>query len=215
MHKLMLTSQTYRQSTEHPRWQDYSQTDPDNRYLWRMNWIRLEAEVLRDSILALSGRLNQARGGPSVLLDVPEDVAKGYEMFKWFASEKEEQRRRTVYTFQRRSVGSPFMQTFDGANMGESCARRGVTTVAPQALTLLNGRLTNTEARHFAERVLRESEIDQEEPVERAFWLVLSRPPSAREERDALELLARTTAVEGLTRLGVVLFNLSEFLYLE
>ena len=215
MHKLMLTSQTYRQSTEHPAWQDYSQTDPDNRYLWRMNWNRLEAEVLRDSILALSGRLNQARGGPSVLLDVPQDVAEGYEMFKWFASEKEEQRRRTIYTFQRRSVGSPFMQTFDGANMGESCARRSVTTVAPQALTLLNGKLTNSEARHFAKRVLRESEIEQEEPVERAFWLVLSRPPSAREKRDALKLLARSTPVEGLTRLSLVLFNLSEFLYLE
>ena len=215
MHKLMLTSQTYRQSTEHPEWQVCSQTDPENRYLWRMNWARLEAEVLRDSILALSGRLNQARSGPSVLLDVPKDVAEGYEMFKWFASEQEEQRRRSVYTFQRRSVGSSFMETFDVANMGASCSRRSVTTVAPQALTLLNGKLTNTEARHFAERILSESETDQEEPVERAFWSVLSRPPSEQEKRDALELLARTTSVEGLTRLGVVLFNLNEFLYLE
>ena len=215
MHKLMLTSQTYRQSTEHPEWQVCSQTDPENRYLWRMNWARLEAEVLRDSILALSGRLNQARSGPSVLLDVPEDVAEGFVMFKWFASEEEEQRRRSVYAFQRRSVGSSFMQTFDVANMGASCARRSVTTVAPQALTLLNGKLTNTEARHFAERILREVEMDQEEPVERAFWSVLSRPPSEQEKRDALKLLARTTPVEGLTRLGVVLFNLNEFLYLE
>jgi len=215
MHKLMLTSQTYRQSTEHPEWQVCSQTDPENRYLWRMNWARLEAEVLRDSILALSGRLNQARSGPSVLLDVPKDVAEGYVMFKWFASEQEEQRRRSVYTFQRRSVGSSFMEIFDVANMGASCSRRSVTTVAPQALTLLNGKLTNTEARHFAERLLSESETDQEEPVERAFWSVLSRPPSEQEKRDALELLARTTSVEGLTRLGVVLFNLNEFLYLE
>ena len=215
MHKLMLTSQTYRQSTEHPEWQVCSQTDPENRYLWRMNWARLEAEVLRDSILLLSGRLNQAGSGPSVLLDLPEDEAEGYEMFKWFASEKEEQRRRSVYTFQRRSVGSSFMETFDVANMGASCARRSVTTVAPQALTLLNGKLTNTEARHFAERILREVEMDQEEPVERAFWSVLSRPPSEQEKRDALKLLARTTSVEGLTRLGVVLFNLNEFLYLE
>ena len=57
--------------------------------------------------------------------------------------------------------------------------------------------------------------MDQEEPVERAFWSVLSRPPSEQEKRDALKLLARTTPVEGLTRLGVVLFNLNEFLYLE
>ncbi len=215
MHKLMLASQTYRRSTGHPEWQTCSQTDPENSYLWRMNWIRLESEVLRDSILALSGRLNQARSGPSVLLDVPEDVAAGYEMFKWFSSEQQEQRRRSIYTFQRRSVGSAFMETFDVANMGVSCARRSVTTVAPQALTLLNGKLTNTEARHFAQRVLREGERDQEDPVERAFWSALSRPPSEQEKRDALELVAQTTPVEGLTRLGVVLFNLNEFIYLE
>ncbi len=215
MHKLMLTSRTYRQSTGHPEWQVFSQTDPENRYLWRMNWIRLDSEVLRDSILALSGRLNPARSGPSVLLDVPKDVAEGYEMFKWFASEQQEQRRRSVYAFQRRSVGSAFMETFDVANMGVSCARRSVTTVAPQALTLLNGKLTNTEARHFAQRILREGERDQEDPVERAFWSALSRPPSEQEKREALELVARTTPVEGFTRLGVVLFNLNEFIYLE
>ncbi len=215
MHKLMLTSEAYRRSTGHPEWQVCSQTDPENRYLWRMNWTRLEAEVLRDSLLALSGRLNQARGGPSALLDVPEDVADGYEMFKWFASEEEEQRRRSIYAFQRRSVGSSFMETFDVANMGASCSRRSVTTVAPQALTLLNGKLTNTAARHFAERILRESEMKREEPVERAFWSVLSRPPSEQEKREAMTLLAQTTSVEGLSRLGMVLFNLNEFLYLE
>ena len=215
MHKLMLTSEAYRRSTGHPEWQVCSQTDPENRYLWRMNWTRLEAEVLRDSILALSGRLNQARSGPSVLLDVPKDVAEGFVMFKWFASEEEEQRRRSVYAFQRHSVGSSFMETFDVANMGASCSRRSVTTVAPQALTLLNGKLTNTAARHFAERILRESEMKREEPVERAFWSVLSRPPSEQEKREALTLLAQTTSVEGLSRLGMVLFNLNEFLYLE
>ena len=215
MHKLMLTSQSYRQSTEHPKWRAYSEVDPDNRFLWRMNWIRLDAEALRDSILALSGRLQADRGGPGALLDVPEDVAEGFEFFKWFASEEKEQRRRSIYMFQRRSVVPAFMETFDVANMSGSCSRRNVTTVAPQALTLLNGKLTNTEAQYFAERVLKESGTNRGKQVERAFRLALSRPPSVQERQEAVDLLSRTTPIEGLARLGVVLFNLNEFLYVE
>src|SRR5262249_43230 len=84
MHKLMVSSNTYRQSTLHPEWKRYTDLDPNNELLWRMNWTRLDAEVLRDSILDLSGRLNPDRGGPSVLLDAPDDVAEGFEFFKWF-----------------------------------------------------------------------------------------------------------------------------------
>ena len=215
MHRRMLTSNTYRQSTEHPRWQEYAELDPENRLLWRMNWVRLEAEVLRNSMLTLSGRLNPESGGPGALLDVPADVAEGFEFFKWFASPEEEQCRRTVYTFQRRSVVEPFLETFDVANMSESCSRRNVTTVAPQALTLLNGKLVNSEARHFAQRIIEAGGADSQQQIEEAFWLVLSRPPSAREAEQAQALLAQAPPLEGLTRLGVVLFNLNEFLYLE
>ena len=215
MHRLMLGSATYRQSTHHDRHADYAVRDPDNRLLWRMNWLRLDAESIRDSLLSLSGRLSPVRGGPSALLDVPADVAQGFEFFKWFASSPAEQRKRTVYTFQRRSVVQPFMETFDAANMSASCSRRNTTTVAPQALTLLNGDLVNDEAVHFARRVIGEAGEDRAAQVGRAFRLVLGRTPSADERDQAVRAFADAPAEQAVARLGVVLFNLNEFLYLQ
>jgi Protein of unknown function (DUF1553)/Protein of unknown function (DUF1549)/Planctomycete cytochrome C len=215
MHKLMLTSDTYRQSTAHAEWKRYTDIDPNNELLWRMNWVRLDAEVLRDSILELSGRLNPAQGGPSVLLDAPDDVAEGFEFFKWFPSEEAEQRRRTVYTFQRRSIVNPMLEVFDVANMNASCPRRNTTTVTPQALTLMNGDLTNKEAQHFAARIIKEAGPNPDQQIERAFWLVLGRPASEKEKSDSRKLLAKFPPPAGLADLGVVLFNLNEFLYLE
>jgi hypothetical protein len=215
MHRLMLTSNTYRQATAHPDWKKYSEADSGNRLLWRMNWLRLESEVLRDSILALSGRLRTEPGGPGVFFDVPSDVAEGFEFFKWFPSDEQQQLRRTVYAFQRRSVMMPMMEVFDGANMSESCSRRNVTTVAPQAFTLLNGQLTNTEARHFANRVIELAGPDRDRQIEKAFMLALARKPAPPENEKAGALFANASSVDALTRLGVVLFNLNEFLYLE
>jgi hypothetical protein len=157
--------------------------------------------------LHLSGRLQKVDGGPGVFLDIPRDVAEGFEFFKWFPSGADEQLRRTIYTFQRRSVMLPMVEVFDGANMNESCSRRNVTTVAPQAFTLLNGELTNREAVHFAARVAREAGPDPGEQIERAFRLALGRAPSPQEK-------ARASGAP-LHQLAVVLFNLNEFVYVE
>ena len=204
IHKLMLTSAAYRQASVHPEQQKYAAADPSNRLLWRMNWQRLDAEVLRDSILYVSGRLNPKAGGPPVLFNVPDDVAQGFEFFKWYPSPEDEQRRRSVYQIQRRSVILPLAETFDAPNLSTSCARRQTTIVAPQALTLLNGALTRTEAEHFAKRV--ESAAD---PIDAAFWLALARPPTEKEKQAALPLKTN------LNSLAAVLFNLNEFLYVE
>jgi hypothetical protein len=109
----------------------------------------------------------------------------------------------------------PMMEVFDGANMSESCSRRNVTTVAPQAFTLLNGQLTNTEARHFAARVIEIAGPDRERQINKAFALTLARKPTLTEKENAGTLFASTSPIEALTRLGVVLFNLNEFVYLE
>jgi hypothetical protein len=215
MHKLMLTSNTYRQSTSHPEWKKYSEIDPDNRSFWRMNWIRLESEVVRDAILASSGRLRDEAGGPGMFFDVPPDVAEGFEFFKWFASPEDQQLRRTIYAFQRRSVMMPMMEVFDGANMSESCSRRSVTTVAPQAFTLLNGQLTTTEASHFATRLIELAGPDRDRQIEKAFTLALARKPEPAEVEKARALFVNAPAKEALSRLGVVLFNVNEFIYLE
>jgi len=208
LHRLMLTSATYRQASRHPEQEKLAAADPANRLLWRMNWQRLDAEALRDSILAVSGKLNPAPGGPPALFSVPEDVAQGFEFFKWYPSSEEEQRRRSVYLIQRRSVLMPMAETFDAPNLSTSCSRRQSTIVAPQALTLLNGSLTRTAARDFAQRLQAAAD-----PVQEAFWLALSRPPSPTERKELQPLTSQGT--DGLASLGAVLFNLNEFLYVE
>ncbi len=208
MHKLMLTSNTYRQSTGHPQSAGFTAADPANRLLWRMNWLRLESEVLRDAILAVSGRLERTAGGPGVFLDVPADMAEGFSFFKWFPSDEKEQSRRSIYAFQRRSLVMPMMEVFDAANMSESCSRRNVTTVAPQAFALLNSEFVNREARYFGGRVKELAGPDRDRQIDRAFRLTLARPPSASE-------LEKARTLADPARLGVVLFNLNEFLYLD
>jgi len=215
MHRLMLTSNTYQQAAESPEAKRIAEIDANNRLLWRMNWQRLESEVVRDSVLALSGRLKKTDGGPGVFLNIPADVAEGFEFFKWFPSDEKDQLRRTIYTFQRRSVVMTMMEVFDGANMSESCARRNVTTVAPQAFTLLNSDFTNTEARHFAARVIELAGPDPERQIDRAFRMALSRPPSRDEIERARSAMAGMESREALARLSLVLFNLNEFMYLE
>ncbi|MBL8215414.1 MAG: DUF1553 domain-containing protein, partial [Bryobacterales bacterium] len=215
MHRLMLTSNVYMQATRHPEAKAYAEKDADNRLLWRMNWLRLESEVLRDSMLALSGRLNPERGGPGMFFRVKDEVAQGFQMFKWYASSEEQQRRRSIYAFQRRSLMMPLMEVFDGANMSESCARRGVTTVAPQALTLLNGTLTASESAAFAKRVLEVAPAGADKQIDAAFRLTLMRSASEAEKQKALPLFQGRSPEQALTRLATVLFNLNEFLYLE
>ncbi|MGH9656934.1 MAG: DUF1549 and DUF1553 domain-containing protein, partial [Bryobacteraceae bacterium] len=207
IHKLMLLSNAYRRSTAHPAAEKAAAADPGNRLLWRMNWIRLESEVIRDSMLALAGKLETSTGGPGAFLDVPADVAEGFEFFKWFPSSETEQNRRSIYSFQRRSVTLPMMEVFDVANMSESCARRNVTTVPPQAFTLLNSGFTRARAKELAARVAAAAGPDEARQIDRAFRIALGRGPSAAELEKARGA--------GLERLAVVLFNLNEFVYLE
>ncbi len=216
MHKLMLTSNTYLQSTSHPDAKAISEADPNNRLLSRMNWIRLESEALRDSMLAVSGGLNPESGRPGMFFHVKDEIAQGFQMFKWYPSDEAAQRRRSVYAFQRRSIAMPLMEVFDAANMSESCARRGTTTVSPQALTLLNGELTAQESQRFAARVLElAGPGEPERQIRQAFFLALQRNPSSAELSQAKRLYESRDARAALTRLATVLFNLNEFLYLE
>jgi len=215
MHRLMLKSNAYQQSTSHPEAARCAEVDSNNELLWRMNWNRLDAESLRDTLLSLGGQLHPAAGGPGALLDVPADVAEGFEFFKWFPSEEQEQRRRTIYTFQRRSVILPMVEVFDGANTSQSCSRRIPTVVAPQALTLLNGELPTTMARQFAERIVKAAGPEPDQAIDEAFWATLMRLPSPSEKAKSQALLRKLPAREALSHLGLALFNTNEFLYLE
>jgi Protein of unknown function (DUF1553)/Protein of unknown function (DUF1549)/Planctomycete cytochrome C len=214
MHKLMVTSNAYRQAAENPKFSANTK-DPDNRLLWRFNRQRLEAEAIRDSILYVSGRLNPERGGPSVFPPLPGDLADFARYGRtgglmWEPNEREEDaRRRSIYTFQRRSLPLPMMASFDAIVMSESCERRNVTTTPLQALSMMNGDLVHEEAVHLAKRVEREAGADRTAQVRRVFELVLNRDP----QPDELQTFARFNgSLDGICR---VLLSSNEFVYVD
>jgi hypothetical protein len=214
MHKMMLTSATYRQAAENPVVKDTS-PDPDNRLLSKFNRRRLEAEAIRDGILHVSGRLNSEIGGPSVFPPLPDDLADFARYGRtgglmWEPNETEEDaRRRSVYIFQRRSLPLPMMAAFDALVFSESCERRSSTTTPLQALSMLNGYLVNEEAAHLAQRLVKEAGPKREDQIRRAFELVLNRPPSPAELDKFVSFTGKMDAV------CRVLLNSNEFLYTE
>jgi hypothetical protein len=189
MHRLMVLSATYRQSTQlNPA---AAKIDPGNRLLWRMNRIRMDGEALRDSILALSGRLNPQRFGPGVYPKVSDEVLSTGSTHKWGDSPEDQGLRRTIYMFQRRSLMLPLIEAFDGADMNNTCPRRNVTTIAPQALELFNSAFSREEARTFAERVEREAGTDLDRQIALAYRIALCRQPTAAQQATARAYLAR------------------------
>ena len=186
MQRLMVTSGTYRQASQ--RHDDQAEeADPENRLLWRFPRQRLEGEVIRDSVLAVSGRLNPARGGPPISPPLPRglenELDSKYENNFWEPSSAEEARKRSLYVFQRRSLALPMLQTFDAPVPDSSCDRRRTSITPLQALSLYDGDFVNEESRHFALRVAEQSGADVESLIRRAFQLTLSRNPSADESK--------------------------------
>jgi hypothetical protein len=213
IHRLMVTSNTYCQLSDNTA-VDHS-PDPENKLLWRFRRRRLEAEAIRDSLLAVSGRVSFVRYGPSVFPPLPEgldDLRKPVRQYSaaWDVNESEEDGyRRSIYTFQQRSLPSPMMASFDAQVFNKSCPRRSVTTTPLQALSMMNGRLVNEEAERLAERVQREAGPQRREQVFRLFEITLSRPP----ELDELE---RFSTFDGsLAGLARVVLCSNEFLYVD
>ncbi|MFI5460657.1 MAG: DUF1549 and DUF1553 domain-containing protein [Isosphaerales bacterium] len=147
MHRLIVTSATYRQSSRVT--EERKKLDPENVLLWRQNRQRLDGEAIRDALLAVSGRLNRAMGGPSVFPELPPELSKlSSKGAVWPVSPRAEDRaRRSLYVFVRRNLRYPFFEVFDRPDTNASCPRRPVTTIAPQALSLLNSRLAHDSAR--------------------------------------------------------------------
>jgi hypothetical protein len=190
MHRLMVTSATYRQSSH---WDEAgAKADPENRLLWRMNRRRLEGEALRDALLSVSGQLNLTAGGPSVYPELPTEIRNptGWKV----SPDAADRNRRSVYIFVKRNLRYPLFSAFDTPDSNETCARRFMTTTAPQALMLLNGNLTLEQARAFAGRVLREVGPEPAPLLERLFRLALGRSPDAEEQKAMLAFLERETA---------------------
>jgi mono/diheme cytochrome c family protein len=211
MHRLIVLSSTYRQASRSDLSSDAERVDPEDRLLWRYPRRRLEAEEVRDAMLAVSGRLNSKAGGPSVMVPVDRELMKLlYKPSQWrAAADPAEYRRRSVYLIAKRNLRLPFLETFDAPAMLTSCARRETTTHAPQALELLNGALSNELAGAFAARLEAETGGSPDRVVERAFRLALGRPPTVEERELSLAFLRE----QPLKEFALALFNLNGFLY--
>ncbi len=209
LHRAIVTSSVYQQSSDHR--EEAAAVDGSNQYLWRMNRRRLQAEEIRDSILQVSGTLDQAMGGPGFYLFKLEktDHSPHYEYHKFDPSDASTHRR-SIYRFIVRSQPDPWMTTLDCADSSQSTPRRTETLTSLQALSLMNSRFNLVMAKKFAERLRRETD-SLEAQVERAALLVTQRT-IGRLERD--EMLAYARA-HGLVNLCRFLFNLSEFVYLD
>ncbi len=213
LHRLILKSATYRQSSVRDPG-PAAEADPTNAMLSRMPRRRLEGEVIRDSILATSGRLNPARRGPGVYPRLPDAMKDQMFVKNWPAWEPSggpDSRRRSIYVFQRRQLSLPLLEMLDAPVPQTSFERRRMSTTAIQSLALLNGRLVTEEAGHFAARLQREAGGDLAGQIVRAFELAFARAPS-RAELDRYNEFALS---EGLAAVCRVLFNANEFVYVD
>jgi hypothetical protein len=211
MHRLMMTSRAYQMASD-----DIAANvaqDPENRLFWRMPRMRLEAEIIRDNILAVAGNLNRTLGGPCVYPYIDPKLFQSSTKRTWPGKPDDDPStwRRSLYVYSKRSIRYPLFETFDQPNLINSCERRNRSTIAPQALLLMNNNFVINEARIFAERLRREAGADAKSQADRAYHLALGRPPTEFERGKAVEFIRSSTG--GLIEFCQVLFNLNEFVY--
>jgi hypothetical protein len=206
--------------------------DPDNRLLWHKPPRRLEAEILRDSMLAAAGTLNLEPYGPAFKPPIPAEamVARNTKSpYPEDAKDDATTRRRSVYMFHKRVVPYPLLQAFDRPDAQQACGRRDQTIVAPQALSLLNDDFVRARAVEMAGRLMGEGR-DETCLVSRAFQLTLSRSPSEPDLTKAIAFLRSQTQrrqnhdpsqPEAAIRVAAaadfcqVLFSTNEFIYVD
>jgi hypothetical protein len=186
--------------------------DPEDNYLWRFRIQRLDAEIVRDSILATSGGLNPEMGGPSVFPKLQSEILGSMKYGIWEQQEDGPKVwRRSVYVYRKRGLPFPMFEVFDLPDQNTSCGRRNVSTVATQALTLLNDEFVLRQAKLFAGRVREAAPDDPQKQVQLAYEIALNRAPTPEETSLAADFLKQSD----LTGLAHVLLNLNEFLYVR
>jgi hypothetical protein len=226
LHRMMVLSAAYRQdNTPNPK---AAALDLENRMLWRMAPRRVESEIFRDSMMAVAGSLNTAMYGPSVRVPIPAEAMQARNVkdpYPINLKDTPETRRRTVYVFHKRVVQVPLLQAFDGPDAAASCGERNVTTVAPQALAVLNEPFVRNRAGEFARRLMKQP--DTAGRVKRGYALALGRQPSNKElaastrfiEVQKADRSARGKGTDAellaLTDFAHVLFGLNEFMYID
>jgi len=205
LHKLICLSYTYRQSSASDS--KGMATDAGNQLLWRMPLRRMEAEAVRDAILATSGKLSLKMGGPSFQLFKYRIVNVAiYEPLEQYGPETW---RRSVYRQAARGIRDDLLGTFDCPESAQRTPRRPSTTTALQALSLLNGPFMTQQAAFFADRVQADAGKDPEAQAIRAFRFAYGHDPDGDDRKAAAELIRK----HGLPALCRALMNSNEFLY--
>jgi hypothetical protein len=218
MHRLMVLSSAYRMSSR--AGERAEKADPRNELLHRMPIRRLEAEAIRDTMLALSGRLDRTMYGPGPLPHLtPFMLGRGRP---GASGPLDGAGRRSVYLNVRRNFLSPMFLAFDYPIPFSTIGRRGVSNVPAQALTLLNNPFVIEQARLWSERVLAEPGLSDAQRVQRMYESAFGRPATAEELSDALAFLAeqggergRTGSVRAWADLAHVLFNVKELIFVN
>jgi mono/diheme cytochrome c family protein len=203
--RLLLTSRAYRQDSRYPASASGIAVDAGNRLLWRQNPRRIEAEAVRDAVLAVSGKLNPASGGAGF-----EDFT--YEeayapIYRYVTADRPELWRRSIYRYLVRTTPSRFLTTLDCPDPANLTPKRNVTTTPLQSLALYNNDFMLRQARYFAERLEKEGG----DPVARAYALACGRAPSPAEHALATDFIRR----ESLFAFCRALFNANEFVYVD
>jgi glutathione S-transferase len=207
-----------------------SEIDPENRLLWKMAPQRLEVEVLRDTMLAVSGNLNLQAYGPSFKPYIPPEAntarnIKG-EAYPADAPDNATTRRRSIYMFHKRLIPYPLFQAFDRPDLMVGCARRQNTTVAPQALAIMNDRFVRACAADVAKRLIGECGEDDVKVVHQLYLWAFSRPPDSIEvDVSTLFIQSQTKArqsrdqanarLEAISDYSQSVFGLNEFIYVD
>jgi mono/diheme cytochrome c family protein len=219
LHRMIVLSATYRQGTTFA--EERAKVDPDNRLLWRMRPRRLEAEALRDAMLAVSGTLNLQMYGPAVKAPIPADAMVARNLKDKYPKDIADGPavwRRSVYLFHKRVIPLPLFQAFDVPDAQQCTGRRNVTTVAPQALALLNDPFVRARAGDFAERLMKEAGDDSGKIVDRAYRRAFGRSPTETERNAGVEFVSRPAGdakKRALTDYCQVIFGLNEFVYVD
>jgi hypothetical protein len=209
LHRLIMLSSVYRQSSQFDA--TCVRADSENHLLWRMNRRRLEAEEIRDSVLAVSGKLDPTSGGPGYeRFRFKDDHSPVYDYGNTAKLTDPATFRRTVYEFVTRSVPDPFLESLDGADPNANTPVRNTTLTALQALTLRNDPFMIQQAGFFADR-LRHANADPGRQIETAYLLLYGRRPSAAERAGLLDY----TAAHGLANTCRLLFNTNEFVFID
>ena len=215
MHRLMMTSEAYQMASRDAD-AAAEEKDPKDDYLWKYRIQRLDAEVIRDSMMAAAGTIDLTVGGPPVFPHIPDELLKSVSVSRIHGIYRNQPDgpavwRRSLYIYGKRNLPFPMMQAFDLPDLNISYGARNISTVPTQALTLMNNEFITHQAERLAARVRKTAGGNPIEQIDLAYRLALARPATEKEMNVGVDLIKQGSLVDFTN----VLLNLNEFLYEE